>query len=372
MKPEKENHPPIPETKTTKRWRSRLVVPAALVVGLALGIGGVLLWQNTPVGFVQPRPGQSQAPSPKAASPTFNAWQVSIKPEYIVPDMPHETEAGARKVLVDYQGLSSLPDGMSASLAFHVPNGGATGMVCTIDSQGRHYMASPQTTRGAPFDTVQFVSTHQGFHLALSYPAPAREAKEQVFEHPVVPLYPVDEMDVIVQQPPLAQNFSVEYENVPSLLYSTEKREEFTYHKYRIAAVDPGQKMLFRIRYTLPDGTGPEPVGLSSKGLPAFAYNSAVSLKSYRIARRIPDVLHMMPCYCGCDGAAKHKNLRDCFINAAKGEYESHASGCDLCSKIAIDVDRLVQDHSLKETRTLIEKQYGEYGKGTPTPPIGS
>lgn len=372
MLPGKENHPSIPETKTARARRSRLAVAAALLAGLALGAGGVVLWQKVSSGPAPTTPVRAEAPGPAAVSPKLDALYVSIKPEYILPDMPHMKEPGARKVLVDYQGLSSLPEGTPASLAFHVPSGADVGMTCAIDAEGRHYMASPQTAKGDPYDTVQFVSKQKGFHMGLSYPAPDQGSGERVFEYPIVALQPVDEMAVIVQQPPLAEDFHIEQENVPSLEYSTERQEEFTYHRYRLAAVEAGRTMLFRVRYSLPEGAGPGPVGLSSKELPAYAYNSAVSLRSYRIARRIPDVLHVMPCYCGCDGAAKHKNLRDCFIDAAEGEYDSHASGCDLCSEIAIDVDRLVQDNSLKETRALIEKKYGEYGRSTPTPPIES
>lgn len=369
---EKENYPPITEAKPAKRWRSRLAVPLALVAGLAIGGGGMLLWQKASLGSAPPSSAEKQELGSASGPTRLASWYVFIKPEYILPDMPHEAEPGARKVLVDYQGQSIMPEGRPVSLAFHIPSGGGVGMTCAIDAEGRHYMASPQVTTGTPYDTVQFLSTKEGFHMGLTYPAPAQKSGEQVFEYPIVPLHPVEEMAVIVQQPPLAQNFRVEYENVPSIIYSKDKKEEFTYHRYRLAAVDPGQKMLFRVRYTLPAAAASGPAGLSSKELPAYAYNSSLSLKSYRIAQRIPDVLHVMPCYCGCDGAAKHKNLRDCFINAVKGEYDSHASGCDLCSEIAIDVDNFLQDHSLKETRTLIEKKYGDYGRGTPTPPIGS
>lgn len=370
MESTKPHQPPENATKATEKRRSNLALPLALAAGLVLGIGGVILWQYVRSLSIStsPPPPQGQVLSSTPRSLTLTSWNVLIKPEYIAPDMPHEKEPGQRKVLVDFQGLSSLPEGTQASLAFHVPSGGTTGMVCAIDSQGRHYMTSPETVLGTPYDTVQFASNKPGFHMAFSYPAPASETEELVFEYPLLPLYPVDDMTVVVQQPPLVQNFSIEQENVASMEYSTEQKEEFTYHQYRLAKVAPGQKMVFRIRYAMPEKGRPGPAQTASAELPAFAYNSANSLKSYRIAQRIPDVLGVMPCYCGCEGA--HDNLRDCFIKADKGGYESHASGCDLCSTIAIDVDRLISNHSLKETRELIEKKYGRYGKGTPTPPI--
>jgi hypothetical protein len=361
------NHRASPPSAQTG---SKLALLAALLVGLALGIGVVLLWQKGSREGAPSRASQGLAPGPGYDSSRLTSWQVFIKPEYVVPHMPHEKEPGKRKVLVDFRGLSPMPEGVLTAWAFHVPSGGDVGMTCIIDAQGRHFMTSPRVVPGSPYDTVQFVSDKPGFHVGFSYPAPEADAEEQVFEYPILPMVPVERLTVVVQQPPLARDFNVEQEGVPSLEYRTERQGEFTYHEYSLENVEPGRRMVFRVRYRLPEQARAATFDLTAKELPAFAYNSAESLQAYRIARRIPEVLESIPCYCGCEGAAKHKNLRDCFIDASKGQYESHASGCDLCAKIAIDVDRLIKDHSLKETRALIEKRYGQYGKGTPTPPI--
>lgn len=137
------NRPSTLARESAKRWRSIPAVHIALIVGLVVGVGGALLWQNARSGPASPSPPQGQVLSSTPSSTTLTSWNVLIRPEYIAPDMPHEKEPGQRKVLVDFQGQSSLPEGTPASLAFHVLSGGNTGVVCSIDSQGRHYMTSP-------------------------------------------------------------------------------------------------------------------------------------------------------------------------------------------------------------------------------------
>ncbi len=98
-------------------------------------------------------------------------------------------------------------------------------------------------------------------------------------------------------------------------------------------------------------GTNTPPViddyipGLSPKTagkLPDYVYTNAMTLSAYRYATEHPEVLEQLPCYCGCgqhgsetsDGKP-HRFLRDCFIND-RGEYDSHASTCDVCIGLAM------------------------------------
>lgn len=76
--------------------------------------------------------------------------------------------------------------------------------------------------------------------------------------------------------------------------------------------------------------------------LPDDVYTNAMTLSAYKYATEHPEVLEQVPCYCGCgqhgseasDGKP-HRFLRDCFIND-KGQYDSHASTCDVCIGLAI------------------------------------
>lgn len=111
----------------------------------------------------------------------------------------------------------------------------------------------------------------------------------------------------------------------------------------------------------------------SGQRFPPFVYASATSLETYRIAVAMPEVLAVLPCYCGCAkpsaGQAPHKNLKECFITPA-GSFNEHAAGCDLCGKEALDAARWHKEgQSLREIRAATESKYREYGEPTDTPP---
>lgn len=107
------------------------------------------------------------------------------------------------------------------------------------------------------------------------------------------------------------------------------------------------------------------------EGLPDFAYSSATSLASYRVAVAEGELLSILPCYCGCGRQAiPHKNLKECFFKP-DGTFEPHASGCDLCGKEALDAKAWKEKgYTSKEIRSMIEQKYQAYGPGTDTPPV--
>lgn len=67
-----------------------------------------------------------------------------------------------------------------------------------------------------------------------------------------------------------------------------------------------------------------------------------------------------VPCYCGCDSFADHRNLYDCFIRADGAGYEAHGAGCAICQAEARQVRRLNDaGHSPTEIRARIIEQFG-------------
>ncbi len=82
----------------------------------------------------------------------------------------------------------------------------------------------------------------------------------------------------------------------------------------------------------------PRPAGK----LPDYVYTNGMTLSAYKYATEHPEVLEQMPCYCGCgqhgsetSEGKPHRFLRDCYIND-KGQYDSHASTCDVCIGLAM------------------------------------
>ena len=60
---------------------------------------------------------------------------------------------------------------------------------------------------------------------------------------------------------------------------------------------------------------------------PYFAHQYQVV--AYRMAAKIPAVLHQQPCYCHCDREMGHNSLHSCFEG-------THGAACSTCMKEAI------------------------------------
>ena len=60
---------------------------------------------------------------------------------------------------------------------------------------------------------------------------------------------------------------------------------------------------------------------------PAFAHPYQVTV--YKMAAKIPAVLHQEPCYCRCDREMGHNSLHSCF-------EATHGAACSTCMKEAM------------------------------------
>jgi hypothetical protein len=56
-----------------------------------------------------------------------------------------------------------------------------------------------------------------------------------------------------------------------------------------------------------------------------YAYQATV----YKMAAKIPAVLHQQPCYCRCDREAGHNSLHSCFESI-------HGAACSTCMREAV------------------------------------
>lgn len=103
---------------------------------------------------------------------------------------------------------------------------------------------------------------------------------------------------------------------------------------------------------------------------PTFVYDSALSLKAYRLATRMPEMLNKLPCYCDCGRASGHTSLNSCFFKP-DGSYNDHASGCEVCGLEMVDAAQwTTEGKSLKQIRTMIDSKYTPYGTPTNTAPV--
>jgi hypothetical protein len=74
---------------------------------------------------------------------------------------------------------------------------------------------------------------------------------------------------------------------------------------------------------------------------------------AYEVAKKIPQTLAQLPCYCECDRGFGHKSLHSCF-------EDDHASHCAVCVDEALLAYRLQTEEKLtpEQVRDKIIEQY--------------
>ncbi len=93
-------------------------------------------------------------------------------------------------------------------------------------------------------------------------------------------------------------------------------------------------------------------------------------LQAYETAVRIPELLPLIPCYCGCGEAHGHQNLKDCFFRE-DGSLNDHGAFCEVCDLEVIDVAAWqAEGFTAEEIRGLIDEKYLPYGEPTDTEPL--
>jgi hypothetical protein len=73
----------------------------------------------------------------------------------------------------------------------------------------------------------------------------------------------------------------------------------------------------------------PLPPLLSGNQLTGIYFSHPYQVTAYKMAAKIPEVLHQQPCYCHCDRAMGHNSLHSCFEG-------THGAACSTCMKEAI------------------------------------
>jgi hypothetical protein len=125
-------------------------------------------------------------------------------------------------------------------------------------------------------------------------------------------------------------------------------------HDHAASAKDPGQTKKFRY-FEDPAEAYPLPVTLPPSGF----QNQGIA-NTYRIAKKIPEVLAQQPCLCGCDNTSDdHSSLLDCYI-------DDHASTCLVCMKEAVLAEQMTDaGKSATEVRAaILEHKFSEVSIG--------
>ena len=106
----------------------------------------------------------------------------------------------------------------------------------------------------------------------------------------------------------------------------------------------------------------------SMDGMPAEVQSAPVTVQqAYQFAVANPDVLHELPCYCGC-GPIGHTSNYACYVAEQNPDgtvktFDNHALGCSICVDITQDAMRLLKDgKSVPEIRAYVDQTYAKYG----------
>lgn len=70
----------------------------------------------------------------------------------------------------------------------------------------------------------------------------------------------------------------------------------------------------------------PLPPILSGAQLSGPYFTESYQVTAYKMAAKVPGVLHQLPCYCHCDRSLGHNSLHSCFEG-------THGAACSTCMK---------------------------------------
>jgi hypothetical protein len=107
--------------------------------------------------------------------------------------------------------------------------------------------------------------------------------------------------------------------------------------------------------------------------MPFQGVRKDVARALYAFAGTKPELLHYIPCYCGCRLQGHHSN-HDCFVkqrstSGVVTEWDGHGLACPFAGDITGDVMLLhEQGKSLQVIRRQIDREFGGRGEATDTP----
>ena len=92
------------------------------------------------------------------------------------------------------------------------------------------------------------------------------------------------------------------------------------------------------------------PPVLAGEQLQGPYFEHPYQVMAYKMAAKVPAVLHQMPCYCHCDRALGHNSLHSCFEG-------THGAVCSTCMKEGVYAYQQTQKgRTPAQIRARIEK----------------
>ncbi len=96
--------------------------------------------------------------------------------------------------------------------------------------------------------------------------------------------------------------------------------------------------------------TRPLPAIMSGQKLTGPFFSHDYQVTAYKMAAKIPNVLHQQPCYCRCDREMRHNSLHSCFEG-------THGAACSTCMREAVfSYEETKRGRTPAEIRSAIER----------------
>ncbi|MBI4295359.1 MAG: zinc ribbon domain-containing protein [Chloroflexi bacterium] len=247
------------------KWRLLLIVLA--IITILVTIGGPF--------FLKPALGDTE--------PTgFRDVTLSIYPEY---DDPLKLGYPSLLVMLDGQIEGTAP----TTVRFLVPQEAA--MYSAGSGPRNKYVGGPPDRKPSDVEGWDEISYQLKTDIfVVEYYIPITTSPDRSFDSAFIPLYPVNGLTVVVQEPRRSQNFSVVPQSQPIRQQQFTDSERFIIHQYIYNTLQSNQSLSFALSYVKND-TAPSlaPGSSSNKGLIGVGVIAGVVLFGivlYRVATR--------------------------------------------------------------------------------------
>lgn len=152
-------------------------------------------------------------------------------------------------VLFIYDGRFKDPGVFPAETVFLLPPGSVLSDVCSLSPKGQHFCQLYRQKRLGDHDEVSVKLPYPNFYLSFHTEPFGEEGELRRLDHVIKINHRVDELEVDVQSPLRAEDFTVV--EPPGLEVST--RRGFDHYSRVFSGLEPGDELRVSLRYTKKD-----------------------------------------------------------------------------------------------------------------------
>jgi hypothetical protein len=172
-------------------------------------------------------------------TPTLSSLEINLWPEFDRPE-----------VLVIYRGLLTADATLPALIEIYLPaRVGQPSAVAYVGEDGQRFNQEHTTRVEGESLVVSFELSTPGFQIEYYDPLPVDSAGQRTYDYVYVAEYPVADLNLEFQVPPMADGFVLE----PAADLVTQKSDGLTYHLAQVGPVEQGETKSWAFVYQKAD-----------------------------------------------------------------------------------------------------------------------